>query len=590
MNWTNTSAGAVFLTVGTLGTGLGYLWASPPSEPTPAPTTVATPTTPNDPATIAAPTEPANERRQRRQRTDNGEFDLSNIPSHDWVSIYDPGKAWPGYTLLFYDRRVPMIVDMNGNVVHSWAEIRAVGRARLTPSGSLLYIDVDDTLKEVGWNGEEIRTFSTGDSKYFPHHDLQWAPDNEILAIFRAPGEPTDNVLAIDASGALAWTWESRNHLGADLLKEAYKDNDLTHFNSVQAIPDNPHARAGDKRFQAGNILISSRHLSTIYLVDRNTGGVTWKYTDELDWQHEAVLLDDDVPGAGNVLFFNNRYHSEDRRSEVVEIDPIKNEVVWRYTSDRFFSDTAGTAQKLPNGNVVITSSRGGRIFEVTPGGEIVWQWTPPHNPMRSQRYAADFCPQLAELPPMQPIPVTDSQPKPFVDEALYRFVLDKEIVKAKVDGKKRVLLPKSNDCNQLKLPGKPALVMEYGFMLAEELDPAQAKGEVTVTLARAGEAPQAVYEKTVTLAESGPWVRDRLKLDPSWGYSDVEMCIQSNAMAVSKADRYSPGFVLAIPRISTAYKPPRRDLPRVTANRKRDKPYERTLQQRQLEALGYIE
>ena len=281
--------------------------------------------------------------------------------------------------------------------------------------------------------------FSTGDSKYFPHHDLQWAPGNEILAIFRAPGEPTDNVLAIDASGALAWTWESRNHLGADLLKDAYKDNDLTHFNSVQAIPDNPHARSGDKRFQAGNILISSRHLSTIYLVDRNTGGVTWKYSDGLDWQHEAAARRRRAGRWHDVL--QQSVPLRRRRSEVVEIDPIKNEVVWRYTSDRFFSDTAGTAQKLPNGNVVINSSRGGRIFEVTPGGEIVWQWTPPHNPMRSQRYAADFCPQLAELPPMQLDPVTDSQPKPFVDEALYRFVLDKEIVKAKVDGKKRVLL-----------------------------------------------------------------------------------------------------------------------------------------------------
>ena len=298
MNWTNTSAGAVFITVGAIGTGLGYLWARPPSAPTTEPTPAAAPAPATDPATIPATTASKKERKQRRQRSDNGEFDLSNIPSKDWVSIHDPSKAWAGYTLLFYDRRVPMIVDMNGNVVHSWPEIRAVGRARLTPSGSLLYIDVDDTLKEVDWDGNEVRAFSTGDTKYFPHHDLQWAPGNEILAIFRAPGKPTDNVLAIDPSGALAWTWESGNHLGADLLKEAYKDNDLTHFNSVQSIPDNPHARSGDKRFRTGNILISSRHLSTVYLIDRNTGGVTWKYSDGLDWQHEAILLGDDVPGS----------------------------------------------------------------------------------------------------------------------------------------------------------------------------------------------------------------------------------------------------------------------------------------------------
>jgi hypothetical protein len=39
-----------------------------------------------------------------------------------------------------------------------------------------------------------------------------------------------------------------------------------------------------------------------------------------------------------------------------------------------------GVQQRLPNDNVLITSSMSGRIFEVTRRGEIVWDF---HNPMR---------------------------------------------------------------------------------------------------------------------------------------------------------------------------------------------------------------
>jgi hypothetical protein len=518
-------------------------------------------------------------------------LDLASLPSSDWVSIYDPARAWAGYTLLFYDRRVPMLVDMNGRVVHSWPTVRAVGRARLTPAGHLLYIGVDDSLVEVDWEGEPVRSFNTGDSKYFPHHDLQWAPGDETWGIFRAPGKPTDNVLVVDDSGELIWTWESHLHLGDDLLGEAFKANDLTHFNSVQSIPDNPRARAGDTRFDPGNLLVSSRHLSTVYLVDRPSGEVTWRYSKGLDWQHEAVLLGDDVPGAGNVMLFNNRYHSADRQSEVLEIDPSTDEVVWRYTDERFFSDTAGVAQKLPNGNVVITSSRGGRIFEVVPTGEIVWQWTPPFNPMRSQRYPADFCPQLAALPPMQTTAVANKQPQPYIDQALYDFALSKEVEKLMVDGKKRRLLAQANNCQELMLPGKPTLVLEYGFHKGQDGTHKDTTGEVSVTLTRPGEAPVTVFSKSPTLAVDGAWARERIRLDSTWDYASVEMCIRASSPDMTRETRDQAGFVVGAPRITSRYRPSRKDLPRLTGGRtKRAKAKERTLQQRQLEALGYIE
>ena len=104
--------------------------------------------------------------------------------------------------------------------------------------------------------------------------------------------------------------------------------------------------------------------------------------------------------GSGLILVFNNglknlhRY----RRSAVMAIDPVGKGVPWRYDNRFFYSSIAGTAEPLPNGNVLISSSQGGRVFEITPDREIVWQWTPPYHPMRPERYPWDHCPQLAGL------------------------------------------------------------------------------------------------------------------------------------------------------------------------------------------------
>jgi len=37
-----------------------------------------------------------------------------------------------------------------------------------------------------------------------------------------------------------------------------------------------------------------------------------------------------------------------------------------------------GNAQRLPNGNTLIDESSFGRFFEVTNGGEIVWEYVNP--------------------------------------------------------------------------------------------------------------------------------------------------------------------------------------------------------------------
>jgi len=44
-----------------------------------------------------------------------------------------------------------------------------------------------------------------------------------------------------------------------------------------------------------------------------------------------------------------------------------------------FYSDRISNAQRLPNGNTLINEGRFGRFFEVTPAGEVVWEYVNPY-------------------------------------------------------------------------------------------------------------------------------------------------------------------------------------------------------------------
>jgi hypothetical protein len=78
--------------------------------------------------------------------------------------------------------------------------------------------------------------------------------------------------------------------------------------------------------------------------------------------------------------------------SRVLEFNPVTMEVVWEYKdriglyplplsgeNHRFFSFFINSAQRLPNGNTLITEGATGRIIEVTKDKEIVWEYISPY-------------------------------------------------------------------------------------------------------------------------------------------------------------------------------------------------------------------
>jgi outer membrane protein assembly factor BamB len=84
------------------------------------------------------------------------------------------------------------------------------------------------------------------------------------------------------------------------------------------------------------------------------------------------------------MLLFDNRGHYDSEgqdKSRVIEFDPHTYKIVWEYTGDDtkpLYSTIRSAQERLPNGNTLITESEGGRLIEVTPNGEIVWEYVNP--------------------------------------------------------------------------------------------------------------------------------------------------------------------------------------------------------------------
>ncbi len=277
-----------------------------------------------------------------------------------------------------------------------------------------------------------------------------------------------DVIYEVDWDGDIVWEWKVSDHfeeLGFDAIARnlMYRDpnyytgfgnshiaGDWVHTNSMSVLGPNKWYDAGDKRFHPDNIIIDCRDANIILIIEKATGNIVWKigpYFDQtpelrkLGWiigQHHAHMIPRGLPGEGNILIYDNGgwagYYAPNPGSptgirgalrdysRVLEIDPATLEIVWQMTpkeagylmpldANRFYSPFISGMQRLPNGNTMITEGSHGRIFEVTPEHELVWEYVCPYwgtaMPMnmvyRSYRLPYGWVPQL-EKPVESPI------------------------------------------------------------------------------------------------------------------------------------------------------------------------------------------
>jgi len=460
-----------------------------------------------------------------------------------------------------------------------------VGRARLDRRGRLLVIGVDDLIKEYDWDGRLVWAYALPREDDLPHHDVITLANDHVLVLAQETSSRSDYIQEVDRRGRVVWEWRPAGYLDRHFPRRDRRYPDPTHINSLFELGPNRWFDAGDERFRPGNILLSARNLDAVFVVDRSTGDIVWQHEDGLDFQHEALMVPPGVVGAGLIVVFNNGYHNRNayRRSEIRAIDPSDGRLVWSYSDPTFFTTIAGAQQVLPNGNLLVTSSEGGRAFEITPDKRKVWQWIPPYLPMRVRRYAPSHCPQLAALGAPDSSPVERRDRPPWVDIELGQFTFRKDYRVETLYGLVREVLKRPEGCAELLLPADPVLQVAYGFDDGKlEGAPTSARFRVTARRIDDGRT-RTVIDETVDSAGPEPF-RDRYVAVSGFGLQRIELCVEVGTHPT--AETLHRSVFMTNPR---SYSRQRSILVRGWRE-ERVSEQEKDLQQRQLRAIGYVQ
>ncbi len=148
---------------------------------------------------------------------------------------------------------------------------------------------------------------------------------------------------------------------------------DPWHFNDIEEL--SPDLAKNYSLFQAGDLLLSFRNLNLICVIDPETLKVKWWRQGLARRQH-----DPDWNKNGTITLFNNNMHRG--FSNIMEINPetYEHSVPVEGEKYNFYSRIRGKHQFLSNGNFLITSSHQGRVLEINPEGEVVFEFLNLYN------------------------------------------------------------------------------------------------------------------------------------------------------------------------------------------------------------------
>jgi hypothetical protein len=405
------------------------------------------------------------------------------------TTLYDPAKAWNGYTVLSpLNTQAVIVIDMNGNVVKQWDGFvnSAGGPARVFPNGVVMAANGSNAPRQeslelvqrdfegkVLWrfdHNEQIQT--RGGATVWAarqHHDWQredfpagyYAPgvtpgrdvSSTLILTHKNHTRPSvstvsledDRLIEVSPKGDIVWEWVASDHIDEFGLNPAARkvimaapgtnaargSFDWLHINSATYVGPNHWFDSGDQRFAPNNVIISSRQASFLAIIGRD-GKIVWRLGPDFSeskelrairqiiGQHHAHIIPKGLPGAGNLLVFDNGGASgygfanpnapdgansfARANSRVLEINPVTLELVWSYNGPRFYSSNISGAQRLVNGNTLITEGASGRLLEVTRDNKIVWEYIYPvfsganatNGVYRGYRIPYEWIPQIA--------------------------------------------------------------------------------------------------------------------------------------------------------------------------------------------------
>ena len=376
----------------------------------------------------------------------------------------EPGAA-VGYTLFTgrWNRDV-FLLDPLGRVAYTWHLGRPLDHAKLLGNGNLLAIKFNDIFEfdprgNVVWQYKFARSLHH-DFLKMPNGNLLLLVEGgrktreEAIAAGANPEFVHEDGLDVDrlievrptgsSGGEVAWEWSAWDHIVQDFdpSKPNYgaiaEHPELIDINFLlESISkhrlDLPndwlHANAIDYNPELDQIMVSPRHFSELWIIDHSVdteearghsggnsgmgGDLLYRWGNpraygqgdgdyqRLFWQHQTHWIAPGLPGAGNILVFNNglEFPGDERDySSVDEIAPpvdgygyhrdsdgayVSDEPEWTYVAETrsdFYAPVFSGAQRLPNGNTMVVDGTAGTIFQTTADGRRVWEYVSPVN------------------------------------------------------------------------------------------------------------------------------------------------------------------------------------------------------------------
>jgi len=320
-----------------------------------------------------------------------------------FLNVLDEARVAPGWTawsLSDPDEGGPLrlfLVDARGR--YRWYHfgddsVKAGAGAELqqVEGGLLQAAGGPDMI--LGWDGKPL-----WEAPFSSHHDLQlspWDPDRLFYLGVSSKNCATPEHTVVEFDRALSeqvWEWRICEHY---IPPDPY--DGWSHVNTVAFFPD-----------EAGKLLLSVRNQDVLLRVDRDSGDIDWVlgWDGDFEMAPEDLFLRQHAPEFlenGEILLFDNGLEQDeaDRKgddpakvrpvSRVIQLaltfhgdgSPDAARVTWEYLDPALFAFARSEADRLPNGNTLITYSQlapgnDSMLREVTLERDVVWELrTPP--------------------------------------------------------------------------------------------------------------------------------------------------------------------------------------------------------------------
>lgn len=289
--------------------------------------------------------------------------------------------------------------------------------AVLMPDGGPLFTIANYVLIKMSACGEVDWVVPTmaHHSVYASYDDTYWSAtrfyhetDNEKQPQFRAPYWE-DAIIQIDSSGEIIQTISmidviEKNQLWGAIfggqLPTPETDGDVLHLNDVEIL--SPEYEDAFPNLDAGDIMVSLRNPNLVIIFDPETLEAKWIKSGPWIRQHDPDFTSD-----GRIAVLDNRNDGALGRqfggSRVIMIKPTTLtggdwEAVYENSQKTpFFTAKRGLLDLPGNGNIIVTESEAGRVFEIDPQGDIVWEYINRYDDkntasvMHAERYPAAF-------------------------------------------------------------------------------------------------------------------------------------------------------------------------------------------------------